>query len=342
MPKITVVITTYNLEKFIAKSLDELFAQTFQDFNILVIDDCSEDSTVDIVREYMAQFSDRIVGIFLEENLGMPGLTRNFALDSGKIDGEFIVFLDGDDSVEPEYLEILYAMVQKPNTDIAVCAYDRVEYKTGDIQCVEMQGFPEVIEKPYESNILAFINTSAWNKIIRTALIEDIRFSKFSVGEEVCFLLRLYAKCSGIRFTNQVLIHYQIHSSSVISNTKLADIHAFAAEFVKLHDETSELRINDTVELAAFLHIGLSMAIRAKDNPDINAGEHASWTRYYFSKNFAMFKKSRLLKFSSLCDRGVRGLAIWACLFLYRIRSFSLFLLLYGLYRKITRKDVKF
>jgi len=342
MPKITVVITAYNLEAVIAKSLDELFSQTIQDFNILVVDDCSLDGTRDIVSQYIERFPERIGGVFLEKNLGKPGLTRNAALDSGKIDGEYVVFLDGDDSIEPIYIETLYNMMLEKDTDIAVCAYDRVEIETGHVLCVEMQRFPKVLVLPPDSGILAYINASVWNKMIRTALIGDKRFSDFSVGEDLCFMLQLYSKCRTIRFTDQVLAHYQVRSSSIISNTQLGDIKAFAEDIKNFYKESPDSAIKDTVELATFIHIGISMAIRANDNPGIFTRQHLSWTRDYFAEHFNLFKGSRFLKFNSLRHHGVRGLAIWFCLMLYKLHSFGLFLFLYGMFKKITRKDVKF
>jgi len=342
MPKITVIVTTYNLEHFIAKFFDELFAQTFQDFNILVVDDCSKDDTVNIVRNYMERYPGRITDVFLEENLGKPALARNVALDSGKIDSEFIVFLDGDDSIEPEYLETLHDLIQEPGTDIAVCAYDRVEFDTGRVRCVEMQKFPEVIEKPLESEIAALINAAIWNKLIRVSLIADTRFSNISVGEDACFMLRLYTKCRKIRFTSQVLIHYKVHRASVISNTKLKDIHDFAEELKKLYNESSNVCRTDIIEQSAFLHIGMSMAIRANESLEINTREHLSWTRTYFVENFKLFKGSRFLHLSSLRNRGMRGWGIWFCLLLYRIYIPGFFLLLYDIYTKTTRKDIKY
>lgn len=103
MPEITVVITSYNLESYIAGCLDELFGQSFQDFNILIVDDCSKDRTVLMIRDYQSNFPERLRLIEREKNLGSPARTRNAAMDSGFIDGRFVIFLDGDDHLEPDF-----------------------------------------------------------------------------------------------------------------------------------------------------------------------------------------------------------------------------------------------
>ena len=129
MPEITVVITTYNLEAYIGTCLEELFSGTYQDFDVVLVDDGSKDQTVDIVETYAQRYPGRIHPIFLQKNLGSPAKTRNWALNSGFIDGKYVVFLDGDDSLEPEYLERLHMLALQSGADTVICAYDRVEEK---------------------------------------------------------------------------------------------------------------------------------------------------------------------------------------------------------------------
>jgi len=360
MPKITVVITTYNLEAMIGACLDELLAQTFQDFNILVVDDKSTDKTADIVSAYMARFPGRISTVLPEENLGSPSRTRNAALDSGCIDGDYVIFLDGDDSIEPDFLESLYTLVVEADADIAMCAYERVDVETGRVLCVEMQGFPAVVDLPPVDDTISFFNVSVWNKLIRTAIIGDVRFPDFCAGEDLCFFLRLYANCNRIALTERVLLHYRVRSASVTSNTPLEDIRAFAAELAKLYYELrdgacsgvvngdtggaicGDAVFTDAVELLVFIHIGVSMALRASDTPGINVRQQLSWTRLFFVEHFMLFKGSRFLRFGSLRRRGVRGLALWVCLLLYKLRSFGVFLFFYKLFRRVSRRDIKF
>ena len=145
MPEITVVITTYNLEAYIGTCLEELFSGTYQDFDVVLVDDGSNDQTVDIVETYAQRYPGRIHPIFLQKNLGSPAETRNWALNSGFIDGKYVVFLDGDDSLEPEYLERLHMLALQSGADTVICAYDRVEEKSSRVLCTEMQGFPQMI-----------------------------------------------------------------------------------------------------------------------------------------------------------------------------------------------------
>ena len=342
MPKITVVITTYNLEPFIGRCLDELLYQTFDDYNILIFDDCSTDNTSDILKSYISLHPERMRAVFLPENLGSPSKTRNTALDSGKIDGEYVIFLDGDDSIEPDFLKVLYELARENDSEISICAYDRVEAETERRLCVEMLGFPVIVDLPSNDDTLAFINGSLWNKLIKTSVIEDTRIPNFRVGEDLCFLQMLYQKCNRIAFTERILIHYHTRGNSVISNTQPEDIYAFASELIKLHGETSDVKMSATLELLAFVHIGISMAIRAKDNPAISMRQHLKWTYGYFADNFGVFKSSRFLKFRALRRHKAKGYALWICLLLYRLHLFWVFIFLYQAFRKISRRDIKF
>lgn len=331
MPAITVVITTHNLEKYIGRCLEELYFQTFQDFDILIIDDASSDRTIDAIEQYRQKFESRLTAIYLEENKGMPALTRNVALESGCIHGKYVLFLDGDDSIENNMLETLYALATEGadgTADVAICAYDRVDTSTGQPIAVEMQNFPECIMLPPEDDTICFINTSPWNKLWRRNVIEGLKYPDFRVGEEVSFNFRGYVNSRKIVFTDKVLIHYMVRGDSVISNTDESTIWYFAAEMRNLFNGQSGI-YKDLVGLLTFVHIGLSMGLRAADNPVINLRVHMKRMREYFKANFGWFRGNRFLRLSSLRKRGFKGVAIWGALITYRMGLFRLVLWVY-------------
>lgn len=341
MAEITVIITTYNLQKYIDCCFRELFTQTFQDFDILVVDDCSKDDTGEIVQRWQDSYPERIKTLFLDHNLGLPALTRNVALDSGLIDGNYILFLDGDDSVEPDLLEKLYSALTKSNAGVAICAYDRVESNTGHVLCQEMRGFPEIVELPPSDDLLAFINTSPWNKLWRRDVFGDGRFPAFKVGEEVALLYTRYLKCERIAFVDEVLIHYRVHQSSVISNTPEEAIIQFAEELKSCYQQLSG-QYKDCMGLIAFLHIGISMAFRAADNPEINLKNHLRWTRQYLADDFSWFKGNSYLKLSSLMHHGIKGIILWISLYAYKLNLFESIIFVYQFVSRKLHIDIKF
>lgn len=338
---ISVVITTYNLERQLPFCLDELFSQTYKDFDVLIVDDCSKDGTRSVIDRYCELCPERIKAVKLEKNLGRPAFVRNKAIDTG-LTGKYVVFLDGDDHIEPTFLEKLFTAAEAHSADITFCGYDRVTEEDGRVLCKEMLGFPSCFEAGNCGDTLAFINTSLWNKLILTELIGDSRMPAFAVGEDACFLQELYTKSDKIASVDEVLIHYQVRGTSVISNTALDTIIAFADELLRIHSQCPDRARREVLELTAFIHIGLSMAFRASDNKNIKLSQHLKWTRNYLKNNYGFFRKNSLFKLSNLKKHGFKGLAIWGSLLLYRLNMFRIFLFLYKCMTRILGIDIKF
>jgi len=342
MPKITAIITAYNLEHYLDRCFRQIFAQTFQDFDVLIVDDCSTDDTRGIISRWQTQRPGQIRSLLLKKNLGMPAKARNAALESGLIDGECFLFLDGDDAIETELLEKLYGALTEQDADVAICAYDRVEEQTGRVLCTEMQGFTPVVEMPPRNDLLAFINTAPWNKLWRTAVFGDGRFPPFRVGEEVVVQFTRYACCRRLAFVDDVLIHYSVRAGSVISNTTETAIRDFAEELQHCYEVQYDPVLRDTLGLMAFLHIGISMAIRAMDNPAIDLRQHLHWTRQYLFNTYGGLRGNRFLRLSSLRRHGIKGLLLWVSLIAYRLRCFGLVLRSYHVLSRLLHLDIKF
>ena len=343
MPEITVAITTYNLEKFLDKCIQELLEQSFQDFEIVIYDDCSSDGTRRILAELQKQLGSRLHVVLGESPLCLPSRSRNALMDSGLIKGRYVVFLDGDDSVEPDFLEKLHDSAENSGADMAICAYDRFEDGTGHVLCEEMRGFPRYLVLNSETSFqLAFINTSLWNKLILTELIGNIRMPEFAVGEDTCYMQKIYSGCTKLAFVDELLIHYRVRPSSVISNTQEVSIYNFAQELYHIWCAANEPWKKDSIALLAFIHIGLSMTMRAYDNNDIDTNKTILWVYSYFKKSYSMFKGSPYLHLNFLLKKGIRGLGIWLALISYKAHIFGLYLSLYKIVTKVFHFDIKF
>src|SRR5688572_9544736 len=118
VPKVSVVVTAYNLEAFIAQCLETIISQTFTDFECIVVNDGSIDNTRKIVEQYTKK--DSRLRLISKENGGVS-TARNTGFDAAQ--GEYIIFLDGDDFFEPHLLERLYDKIIKHGADIAVCNF---------------------------------------------------------------------------------------------------------------------------------------------------------------------------------------------------------------------------
>lgn len=120
--KISIIITSYNVEAFITETLDSICSQTLQDIEIIVVDDGSKDSSCEIISSY-ADSDERIIPLFLGKNsIGGVATAANAGLEIAT--GEYIAFADGDDLYEIDFLESLWLSVSEFLPDIAICNYD--------------------------------------------------------------------------------------------------------------------------------------------------------------------------------------------------------------------------
>ena len=342
MTEITVIITTHNLENYIDSCLLQLKEQTFHDFEVLIVDDCSTDSTVERINHNLNSFPVPISVLSTPANLGAPGKSRNFALDYGQIHGRYLVFLDGDDDIEPSFLAQLYKTAINTGAEITLCSYDRIEDGTGHVLCREMQGFPMVIQLPANDDIVSFINGALWNKLILRDLVGKTRIPDFNAGEDLCFQLALIDKCSKIACIGEVLIHYRVRSASLMSNIKEETIHKFAGEIARLYQDTQNDWMHEILEEMAFIHIGISMPLRAYRNPDILVQQLLKWIEDYFAENYHWFKNCKWLRFRWLIKHGIKGYGLWGAKMCYRIHCFLAFLWCYDHFTKLTHKEIKF
>lgn len=110
----SIIVPIYNVEKYLAKCIDSLLAQTFSDFEILLINDGSPDNSQAIIDHYAAQYPHKIKA-FLKENGGLSD-ARNFGI--ARAGGEYLLFVDSDDYLAPDSLELLHREIQQNTPDI--------------------------------------------------------------------------------------------------------------------------------------------------------------------------------------------------------------------------------
>ena len=115
-PKISIIIPSYNEEKNISRCLDSVMNQTFSDFEVLCVDDGSNDKTYDIIKKYSEKDS-RIIP--MKNPYKGVSSARNFGIENAK--GDYIGFVDSDDFIQPQMYEFLYKAVTENNCDFSVC-----------------------------------------------------------------------------------------------------------------------------------------------------------------------------------------------------------------------------
>lgn len=202
MSKISVIVPVYNVEKFLHRCLDSVFAQTYQDFELICINDCSQDSSLAILREYEEKYSDKLIVLDNEQNIGQ-GLSRKKAIQISK--GDYIAFLDSDDYIAEDYLETYLREMESHECDVAVAGF------TKDIEGKFIEN-----KAPYgEWSVLTYAISCA--KMYRSSFIKehDIDYSDIRRGEDIYFGMSLYYYGARIhRFDYYGYYYYLNHNST--------------------------------------------------------------------------------------------------------------------------------
>lgn len=202
--KISVIVAAYNAEKYLAETLDSITHQTIDDYEIIVINDGSSDSTLDILKNYQADYPN--LHIIDKEN-GGPSSARNAGLDIAK--GDYIYFFDADDILEAEALEHLYEAAVSNKADLVIAKYDIFNrYKTYPINNIDELITLDTIEK-YDPLILWTF--SLCNKLFKKSLIDqyNFRLPPVSYSEDGAFLMEYVYHTTKITGLNEVIFHYR-------------------------------------------------------------------------------------------------------------------------------------
>lgn len=179
--KISVIVPVYNAEKYLHRCIDSILAQTFTDFELLLVDDGSKDCSAVICDEYAAK--DVRVRVFHKENGGVSS-ARNLGLDNAN--GEWIAFCDADDYVENNWLDTYYTNFD--NVDLVIQGYSNDIYlKQYNFDC--KGEVIDVVGKLYKKHILGFLHTKIFNNLVLKE--NKVRFDeKISFREDEDFVLK--------------------------------------------------------------------------------------------------------------------------------------------------------
>lgn len=293
MPFVSIIVPAYNAEKYITRCLDSLFAQTYTDFEIIVIDDGSTDDSLRIMDAY-AQKNSRC-HIVHQENRGIAAARgAGLALAAG----QYIGFVDSDDYVYPDFLEELTRVAVQQDADVVMCNYDRVFEERTEHHCLHL------IERTYEDRRRIFIDCMAlspvlWNKLYRRSCIESVgaAFRPLHTGEDYDFNVQLVPGIRRMAVLSKGLYAYVQHPDSVMHASKRIEAKdTFINSFIELQRSGRYADISPDCEdlLAAVAFVGLMFSTAS-------IGQGAD----FFRKEYRKFRKWE--HFDVFCRKVVCG-----------------------------------
>lgn len=289
MPKVSVIVPFYNVEKYIEKCLETLVNQTLDDIEIILVNDGSKDKTVDIVEKYKEMYSNKIV--YLEKENGGLSDARNYAIPYAR--GEYIAFLDSDDYVETNMYKEMYEIAQKENSDMVECNFIW-EYpnKTRIDIGTTYNNKHEMIEK---------IRVVAWNKLIKREILEKskVQFPKGYRYEDVEFTYKLIPFLEKVSFCKTPMVHYVQREGSISNvqnkrNAEIFDVMEHVMDYYKennLYEEyyqELEYLYSRYAFCSSFLRI-----VKIKDKEIRKQLLDMTWNNVY--EKFPNWKKNKIL-----------------------------------------------
>ena len=243
MKKISVIIAAYNAEEYLSETLDSIFLQTMNDseYEVIIINDGSSDSTLDILNCYKQTYSNLII---IDKENGGPSSARNAGLDIAK--GEYVFFFDADDILEGDALSTMYETASEKQADLLIGKYDIFNRHT----TIAIHNLDDLIEleeiDKYNTDILWTFSLS--NKLFRRDLIEkfNLRLPPVSYSEDGAFLTQFLYRSSKIVGLDYIIFHYRRYDdmnsiTASISPSKIRD-YITAHQIILASAEESFLR----------------------------------------------------------------------------------------------------
>ena len=227
--KISVIVPVYNTQDYLADCVDSILAQTLKDIEVILINDGSTDNSGRIIGDYVKKYPGIVRDLTVLN--GGQGWARNFGIDMAK--GEYLSFIDSDDYLEANALELMYSAALENDADIVVC----------DMEKRYDDGKREYVKAALQSDPLASAGSSS-NKIFRRSSVGDIRFPVGLWYEDFAFSAKMLLRSKKTVFVEKPLYIYRCGQSSTMNNNNarknldvikiMEEIHDFARRENKL------------------------------------------------------------------------------------------------------------
>lgn len=239
-PFFSIVMPVYGVEKHLKKAISSVLDQTFRDFEMILVDDCSQDRCPEICDEFAAT-DDRIYVIHHEKNQGLS-YARNSGLDIAN--GEYIWFMDSDDTVDDNLLELVHKSIIKNATDMVVIGlveeyYDNNErLRHTEVVCTEGKILHTSNDVRNEIMLLEkkTLYGYAWNKFYRLEYLKNLglHFEKITLIEDILFNVKYCMDIESMTIINTPAYHYKKRMDNSLTSK-------FVPDYYKLHQKRIEL-----------------------------------------------------------------------------------------------------
>ena len=317
--KLSIIVPIYNVEPYLRRCIDSILAQTFTDFELILVDDGSPDNCPAICDEY-AKKDPRIVVIH-KENGGLSD-ARNAGLNIAK--GDYIGFVDSDDLIHPQMYEHMIYRIIESNSDFAACGMKYIDNDENQFGCWPPESQDVVFSRNdfiehFYPDVRRAIMQSVCNKLFCSKLFRELRFPKGKTYEDGMIQLDLYDQCSSIVVLKEYYYYYFcVREESIINSSyskKQFDSIELSLKQYK-YFEKLEIQEQQHYTLSVYVNNYLSNWFAVKFKAKELSNEFLSYTREfneYYSRIYTNPQICRLKKLTVLIHRALPQIAYKIC-----------------------------
>ena len=238
LPLISIIVPLYNTEKYIEQCLNSILDQTFQNYELIIIDDCSIDNSVKIIKSYIPNFKERLKLVKLKNNVG-AAFARNIGINLSR--GKYITFVDSDDFLISNALENFYKAAEETQADVIHtekyfnCKEEKIDVGVNlEVNCLEKGGSINKITletKNLEERIKAYIKMRffwfPWGKLFNRDFIikNDIKFPHLPTAEDTIFCFKCLCLAKNYVRIPDITNVYRIRNDSLTTKKLDAEKH---------------------------------------------------------------------------------------------------------------------
>ena len=261
--KFSIIIPVYNVEKYIEKCLISILEQSYSDYEIIVVDDGSKDKSGVICDEFSQKYNQ--ITVIHIPNGGVSN-ARNIGIS--KATGEYYWFIDSDDYIKPNSLEIIASHIKKCN-EIDMLIFDanvtdEEGNHKGNITC----GLPRGQKICFETcRDFVYANTSLWNRIFRADIIKNkkLQFEPgITIAEDLLFNYKYLLECQSVYYESEALYYYIQRKNSAMSGAgKNKDVRSVFESLIAYYKEKDKyLEYRNEIEYLAIYHYFIVTSVR--------------------------------------------------------------------------------
>lgn len=224
IPRFSIIIPVYNAENKVSKCLNSVCSQSFEDYEVILIDDGSTDNSLSILYKIRDCNPRRSIRVFTQQNVG-AGRARNRGIELAV--GEYLVFVDSDDYIESNYLEKINKTIEAENSDVVFIDIVRENEDGIKLRYERMSDFSKLNkDQLIRQQMTGKMPWGGCRKVPRADIVKnnDIKYGSIKVGEESIYSYRVLEKASSISFQPEAIYHYveatdSLTSHDVVSNS---------------------------------------------------------------------------------------------------------------------------